>query len=390
MKKNKLCKINRKLKILDWILIIIVILAPMTGLRIGKIGPSEILCVLWIGLNYNYIHKIDIFFLSFWYGFITIIFIGSIIGNINYPTESNFLGIFIWIYLAIVSIGTCTVIQSIPYQKIEKIINYISIGTSLWYSFIYLYSRQVSYYFFNAPLWYQNLRFSGGGTNPHQVALLLAVASIIAFLKLIEEKGKLEFIYLICLLSLLFLLLQTRSSTGLMSVTIGVIYILFRKIWSLLKEREIKIMFIIIIIISIVIGYSFVVDSFMNWVRSDPNGMGRFEIFMTIGNTFWKSPIFGLGPGTHGINGTIEFHNTYLEILAMGGLIGFGIFMLFSLKIFLKIYLDVLSASVMLCLYIFGFAGFSARRLVFWLMISYIYIYPQKKVIREERELNGK
>ena len=74
----------------------------------------------------------------------------------------------------------------------------------------------------------------------------------------------------------------------------------------------------------------------------------------------------------------------------MGGLIGFGIFMLFSLKIFLKIYLDVLSASVMLCLYIFGFAGFSARRLVFWLMISYIYIYAQKKVIREERELNGK
>ena len=31
----------------DWILLIGLSLAPMTGLRIWKIGPSEVLCLLW-------------------------------------------------------------------------------------------------------------------------------------------------------------------------------------------------------------------------------------------------------------------------------------------------------------------------------------------------------
>ena len=44
-----LSNIHKKIKLpfIDYFLIIGIVLAPMTGLRIWKIGPGEVLCLFW-------------------------------------------------------------------------------------------------------------------------------------------------------------------------------------------------------------------------------------------------------------------------------------------------------------------------------------------------------
>lgn len=373
----KLKRLEYKFNLKDYIIVLAMILAPMTGLRVMKIGPAELLCLFWICINYNFIQKIDKFFLKFWTIFIEIILIGSVFGNLKYPNESDIKGIFVWVYFSIISICGCTIFMKMRYSKIKKIVKYVAIGTVIFYSFMYLYGKLISSYFLGAPLWFGGVRFSGGATNPHQVALLFCVTTIISFYYLMNEKKKV--FWIILLFISFFLLFETKSSTGFMAVFTGITYISYEKIKGFFKSSiYIKILFFIGVMIFLLLAHKIIIDIFMEWVTSDSNGMGRLEIFSSIGDSFWKNPIFGLGPGTHGINGTIEFHNTYLEILAMGGLLGFVWYMIFSLKILLKIYKNTLCTGIMLCMYIFGFAGFSARRLVFWLFLPIIYTYVKK------------
>ncbi len=103
------------------------------------------------------------------------------------------------------------------------------------------------------------------------------------------------------------------------------------------------------------------------------------EIFRTIGIALKKNPIFGLGPGGHAYDGTMEFHNTYLEILAMTGVVGFFIFAKFSLRIYRVLKSDYTLYLIVLPLYAYGLAGFSMRRLVYWNLIVLAVVLAQKK-----------
>ena len=55
----------------------------------------------------------------------------------------------------------------------------------------------------------------------------------------------------------------------------------------------------------------------------------------------------------------MEFHNTYLEILAMTGVVGFFIFAKFSLRIYRVLKSDYTLYLIVLPLYAYGLAGFS-------------------------------
>jgi O-antigen ligase len=118
---------------------------------------------------------------------------------------------------------------------------------------------------------------------------------------------------------------------------------------------------------------------FYNWIASDSNGLGRFRIFASYPETFWKSPVFGLGPGVHGLNGTIEFHNTYLEVLAMSGMAGGIVFVLFTLNAWKEVRWSPFTLGMFVTLYVFGLAGFGMRRLVFWIILSIICVYGKRQ-----------
>lgn len=365
----------------NWLLVISFILAPMTGLRVAKVGPAEFLCILWIVINLNKkTTYVDRAFLKFWLFFLFFIFLGSIWGQFFYPNESSITGVFSWIYFAFISIFSCSILNCMDFFQIDLILKKISIGSTIWYFLMYLYSQFVSNTFLGAPLWYGGKRFSGGGTNPHQVALLLGIVIIFLLHFMFEE----EIIYrklvmIICAACAFFLLILTESSTGLMAVFCGAIILLFEKIVCIFKnDMHIKFIFCLIILSFLIIGNQIVYSALMEWISSDGNGLGRLEIFSSFDVAFWKNPIFGLGPGAHGLNGTMELHNTYLEIIAMSGCCGFLVFLLFTIKLVATIRNNIMSLAVLLCMYIFGLAGFGARRLVYWMVISLLYIYSVK------------
>lgn len=365
----------------EWFIIFSVILAPMTGLRIAKMGPAEFLCMLWIMINHKkVISHINLIFFKFWLVFLGATFLGSIWGNSVYPQESSMTGIVTWIYLAIVSISSCAILSTMSLFQLKSILNKIVIGSTFWYVSLYLYSQFFSDFILGVPIWYGGQRFSGGGTNPHQVALLLGLTALLAMDLAFEQyRGKNRLVLFGCVGISFFLLEETKSSTGLIATCSGFTFLLFNKIADIFQDqKKVKLILIFSLCIIAIIGNGIIYRAFMEWVGADSNGMGRVQIFSTFGIAFWKNPILGLGPGTHGLDGTIEFHNSYLEIFAMSGIVGFAGFVIFTVKLIARMKSSVLCLAIMLYMYIFGLAGFSARRLIFWLMISLLYVFSKK------------
>ncbi|NLB75739.1 MAG: hypothetical protein GX799_04640 [Crenarchaeota archaeon] len=137
----------------------------------------------------------------------------------------------------------------------------------------------------------------------------------------------------------------------------------------------------LILLLVAVIGFSTFLDLFIRWVEKDTNGLGRLGIFASFPSTFIKSPIVGLGPGVHGRNGLIEFHNTYLEVLAATGLFGGIVFLVFSIRIFKKtIVADWKLFIIAVSMYAYGLAGFAMRRLVFWGVIAFVVAIAEQRV----------
>ena len=369
--------IDKKLSLRNILIIIGTVIAPMTGFRIWKIGPGEIICLLCalsIFFEIQFMDYNNLFF-KFWSVFLVVMCVGTLWGTVYYPKETSPIQTVTWLYFAIISICLSFIIVKEPYEKIRLIIKYISYGTVIWYMFLFLYSRFVSSYFFGAPLWYYNVRFTGGASNPHQVALLLCVSAIILLGFLVEKFSMLDLLLNIpLLLGALFLLGQTRSSTAIMAVCIGIIIV----IWKTIEKKTgnnnmfIPASIMVLLVVSLFYGNS-IYNSFMAWVEADPNGMGRFHIFSTFPITFYKSPLFGLGPGSHALDGLMEFHNTYLEIIAMSGIIGGIVFLILTIRLIMALNYEPISIGAMTSLYVYGFAGFGMRRLVYWMIIVLVY-----------------
>lgn len=374
-----------KIKKIDYFLIISVILSPMTDLRIWKIGPAELLVFIWCLLNYRKILKVKLnnYHFVFWLFFISSIIFGTAYGITFYPEQVFASQIFTWIYLAFISIAIYGSLQTKKVLEIELILQKISIYGTLWYTLLYIYSLLVAPTFFNASLWYgSGLRFTGGGNNPHQIAVFLSSIIFINFMffsKTIKIKGKI--LYGVLILLGLFLSNETASSTLLLSIVITFGIFLFYKTYSYFpnnKQKIVKIIILVILFLIFLTSYNLFYDIFISWVSADPNGLGRFDIFSSFGDTLQKSPIVGLGPGTHAYGGIIEYHNTYLEIIAMSGVVGSVIFLIYTWKIFNKVKKVPFLFFIILPLYFYGLAGFAMRRLAYWAIFMIVITLTEK------------
>lgn len=378
---------DKKLKIkkFDYLLIIGLILAPMTGLRITKVGPGELLCFIWCFKylkEYLYL-KINNFFIAFWLLFILSIVLGTCYGIYYHPDQVRIGQLGTWLYLMIISLGIYIGLNKKNLVYIEYLLERICIISTFWYAFLYLFSIYVSKIFLGAPLWFANIRFTGGAKNPHQLAVMMSSIIFICYRLIVKNNAILSkrATYIVCILICTFIAFETQSSTLVMSVLITSIIGVFLIVINLAK-REKKYIFSCILICSIsIVGllfFNYFFEKIFNWISSDPNGIGRLEIFSSIIDTLEKSPIIGLGPGVHGKYGTIEYHNTYLEILAMTGIVGVIIFVFFSVKAFNIIKTDKLLVLIILPLYLYGLAGFAMRRLIYWGIFVFILVIGKK------------
>ena len=154
-----------------------------------------------------------------------------------------------------------------------------------------------------------------------------------------------------------------------------------------MANLNLKFRLIILLVITIIVSllYIDIYTGILEWIKLDPNGLGRFDIFSTIFLPFSKSPLVGLGPGGHAYGGIMEFHNTYLEILAMGGILGLLIFIIYSIKIFNTLKTDYRLVFIILPLYMYGVAGFAMRRLVYWSILMIVIVFAEKLYEIENR-----
>lgn len=368
----------------DWLLIIGLCIAPMTGLRIWKIGPAEILCLIW-GLKYfpkKYSKINDI--LKFFTLFLFSMCIGTFIGICIAPNELTLSDWFTWLYLEYLALAFYAGLSTNSYSYNERLFNLFAQLSTLWYLFLYVYSLVLSKSFLGAPLWYGEYRYTGGATNPHQLAILMCGVIFWFVRKVLKRENVL--LNMVNIAIALFILVQTASSTGYAAVVLGFLielYLFFTRLATSEKQKSIiLILETLIVLIVLVVSYSYISEKIYAWIASDPNGIGRLEIFSTFSETFQMSPLFGLGPGQHahwGATGIKEYHNTYLEIFAATGLVGFTSFVVFSIRLLKKLSRDISLIPIMVAMYAYGLAGFAMRRLVFWGLIVFLMVLAEQK-----------
>lgn len=368
-----------KFKFFDLFLVLGLTLAPMTGLRVWRIGPAEVLCLIWgiRPLMKRRFRRSDT--LSFFALFLVTLSLGAIIGSFVAPMELSVPGMLTWLYLAIIAIGLYEGLSQKSLAYTEKLLRIFSDTAILWYVFLFLYSRTVSRSFLGAPLWYYS-RFSGGGTNPHQIAVMLCGLCFV-FTRQILQRQKILLNALFVALTV-FLLVKTESSTGIMAIFVGFVASIYFYLVNLSPKNRVPVSVVMTLVLLLlgILAYSFLYDHFINWVSKDSNGLGRLEIFASFPASFGRSPILGLGPGTHGVGGTIEFHNSYLEIAVASGIVGFTLFVVYSVRIFKKtLRSDWKLFVILISMYTYSLAGFAMRRLAYWGILIFAVVIAEKK-----------
>lgn len=365
--------------IIEWLFITGVVLAPMTSWRVGKVGPAELCCLMATVLiayqNYDLKFPSNIIF-EFWVLFLPIVLLGSLYCYAFFREESDPKQLVTWVYFSIMSIYLYDWLEKTNSDIIESIGKRIIVLSVVWYTFMYMYHLTVGDTFLGATLMFGGVRFTGGGTNPHQLGLLMSTVAVMSagsFLEANTWKDRLLFVISFIIANRL--VYETQSSTAEMSIVIGLFIVILYSV----HNRKLRLAIIFLLLAIVTMFSSRFYNGFMNWVKSDSNGMGRFDIWSTYPITFDKSPFIGLGPGAHAMNGAIEYHNTYIEILAMSGVLGLLVFLAFTAVIFYNVKSNPISISLIISLYAFGLAGFGFRRLVYWTLLSYGLAIAERK-----------
>ena len=369
---------SNRIKQWDWLLIIGSVMAPMTGLRITKVGPAELFCFIW-ALRYISPNLRRTAVTDFFTVFFSSMLIGTLICLAVAPNELVMNSWLSWIFLGYIACTLFSVISNNEFWYNEKLFDLICRLSVVWYLFLYIYSLTGRHSFMGAPLWYYS-RYTGGGTNPHQIATMLCGISF-WFLRQIERKRR-YIGNILCFIVTIFLIYKTESSTGIAAIFVGLLTFAFVYTISIVHDRRKRAVLVaietMITIIILILYYNNLYLALYDWVASDSNGLGRFYLWASVKQMAVKSPIFGLGPGAHAVSAggyAKEFHNSYIEIYAASGVFGFMAMILFSIRYLHTIRVgDVYLLPIMAATYMYSVAGFAFRRLAFWVIVAFTYI----------------
>lgn len=378
-----------KIRRWDWLLVIGLVLAPMTGLRIWKVGPAEVLVLLWC-LRFFSARKIPrneiLLFFALFLGSMAL---GTIWCLVIARDEIVLSGLGSWIYLMIAASGMYMGLVRNTVEYNERLLHSFVVVSAIWNIFLFALARAGARSILGAPLWF-HYRYSAGGLNPHQVAIVMCAVMLLLAREIMKHRHVLW--YLLLEVGCGMVLLATESSTALMAVAVGLVVSGFVSInncfYQSRSHRHIIILEILIGVLFVVVFNRLLYRFIYDWIAKDSNGLGRLEIFSRIGETFTKAPLFGLGPGQHSRVGNvlIEYHNTYLDVIATSGLVGLYALLRFTLKLLGKLKADNTYLPVVVALYTYGFAGYGLRRLVYWGVITSVYVITEQKTVAKEHE----
>lgn len=360
----------------DWLVVLGVVLYPIvfTGSATFRLG--EMIILVWTSIAL--FHRVPrISFptrdLQLWLALLFVITLGYIVGSSDLHSGSNSQGLLTWAYLAVVYLSVLGAMRTQPLEHRLHMLRSIGVVGTTFYGALLVYGEYISGSIAGIDLYYGSQRFSSGGDNPHHLALLISVTLAINVWMSFRAVGFWRRCGYVALVALSFWIVgATASSTAVVAVALSLLSLL--ALYTAMPTRLSAGRVVAFILLFVGIAFSGrLLSTLAGFVDSDPNGGGRLELLEDFPTTFARSPVVGLGPGAHAGGGTIEFHNSFVEILVMAGIVGFILFsVLIGRVLFHAARRDLLLALPIIVAVLYGVGGFSARRLAFWVILAIV------------------
>lgn len=361
-----------------WLLVLGTVMAPMHELRsAAKVGPGELLVAVWCVVGWLSSPRVRLPRIDsgYWLVWLVIVALGSIVGLNRLASGTSPSQLLTWIYLGFVALSVYAIMRSQPLHVMNRVLATIGATSVVVYAFLMAYWTFVGRDFLGLALDFSGVRFTGGGTNPHQVAVLMVVAIFINLRVALEARKMSTRLVFLGLAGLaLWPALGTQSDTLVLALVgsallAGVLMVAH----SPLVPKGTNVTLVVIGALILAIAFrNQIVQALWDFILADRNGLGRLELWSEVGGALEQSPLIGLGPGGHSIGNYWEFHSTYVEVLAMSGILGFTLFLAYNLYLLSKVARYPTLLLIASPLFLYGISGFAARRLPYWVVLMLV------------------
>lgn len=237
----------------------------------------------------------------------------------------------------------------------------------------------LQYLFGDNSAWYSQIRFTGGAKNPNQLALYVVCLTLIAAIHITHPLLKSA-----CIGILVFFGIASLSDAYLAyaGITLGILLLTL-----IIPSRFFMLAAPLAMILAVILGVWFLEDIAnmlgKQWSVADEGG-SRITLYLNGIRAWLDTPLsFMLGNGAGNFSGIYapfqgsEAHSTPIDILSVGGLLGFVAIYFFPVKWAIDVYrLD--QKLVFACTV--GLIGFTlfhfvARHPIFWVTLFFLFQY---------------
>jgi hypothetical protein len=223
--------------------------------------------------------------------------------------------------------------------------------------------------------------FSPFANDYHQFAYFVAPLPFVGIYILTKEKSSsLRILALAGIILSIKIGLSTTSSTLVSAWAISAMLFLILKAGEWLKKQNKSLSMVIVltclIIIILFFNYERVIGFVQNFFDGDTNGQNRILIWTSAVQAWLHSPIFGLGPGSYSgthVFGGYEAHNTFLQILTQGGIIGGFAYLLLISRMTRTTYINIYILCGVVTLIMYGLGINDLRRTALWFYFILFY-----------------
>lgn len=375
------------------LILVMILFFGFTSLRFGSFGIGEIILLVFCVLQLITQRKILVsttkhLFSAFWIMFICVISVGYCVNQFFEiaPQSPKFD------YLAyIVIIFLCFTFESLfkasSYSSLYSLLRFIYFFGLLIIGALFLLYLQGIRVLFGYYLTYAGSDiFSPFANDYHQFAYFVAPFPFIGLYIYSKEKSiTLKILSILGIVLSIDIGLSTTSSTLIASWVISfILFFSIKLIESIKKYKDsysIFIVFFCIFLFTLFFFYHNILDLIADFFNGDSNGGNRIIIWNNAIQAWLHSPIVGLGPGSYSgedVFDGYEAHNTFLQILTQGGIVGGIVYIFFVFKMTKMTYVNTFLLCGVISLIAYGFGINDLRRTVLWFYFILFYFISYK------------
>ncbi|PGS52662.1 O-antigen ligase [Bacillus sp. AFS041924] len=374
-------------------ILIMILFFGFTTLRIGLFGIGE--AILLVFCITQLISQRDIYlsaekhlFTIFWFYYIGVIIIGYAV-NTFLAINPQFIKFDLMSYTVILFLCFTfeLAFKKSSYFNLYKLLRFIYFGGIIVVGALYFIYLKGIYSLFGFPLTYAGSGiFSPFANDYHQFAYFVAPLPFVGLYIMGKERNLLfKIVALLGTVLCIKIGMATTSSTLESSWVITTILFCVLKVLEILKglgrSKSIIIVFFCFVSLMIILNYENILSFINDFFKGDTNGENRLIIWSNAIKAWKHSPIFGLGPGSFSGQEVFfgyEAHNTFLQILTQGGIMGGIAYIILVRKLTKMASVNVYILCAVVSLIAYGLGINDLRRTVLWFYFILFYFLSLK------------